>query len=542
MNGFLKIFKKHKIRRGSNIKLCSNPPKKTILPTKPLLCKNSKKNSQRNFGREIQNFRVLTEENHFLINNKKRNRNKIQSISKFTKKDKHINKSIISQNKKTNLGKNKIFNVIHLSHNKINQPNKNTISCIEEEEEEIQNENINPNINKDINISKQIINICQNENKQEVKILNEQIIINKINNSNNNINIINKDVKDTKEIKVIKNSSIKNNGFNKINSVIKDGKESPKEFKKIKVCIIGNKPSSPRANIQIFSKRIELQSAKEYLDEIYLHLKSVEKNNLPIENYMGIRQTDINEKMRIILVNWIIEVHFKFHLLSETLFICINIIDRYLSKKDINRKYLQLLGVTSLFIACKYEEIYAPSSKDLIFMTDNAYKIEEMIKMENDILNIVHFDLTYPTSLHFLEIYRYYLDLDDINFYRCSYLNEICLINYSLCSFNPSLIACACLYLNLKSNILYFKGYNEEKLFNITGYNKIDINNCLNRLIKAVSKIEEPDNKFTAVKKKYSLEKYKKVSIDSFKIKEDCDYKSKGSFSNVNLLENMSIE
>ena len=519
MNGFLKIFKKHKIRSGSSIKLCSNPPKKSILPTKPLLSKNSKKNSQRNFGREIQNFRVLTEDNHFLINNKKRNRNKIQSISKFTKKDKHINKSIISKNIKSKLGKNKIFNVIHLSHNKINHNNKNTISCIEEEEEEIQNENINPNINKDIKTSKQIINICQNENKQELKIINEKILINKINN-NNNINIISKEKKETKEIKVIKNSSIKNNG-NKINSILKEGKESPKEFKKIKVCIIGNKPSSPRANFQIINKRIELQSAKEYIDEIYLHLKSVEKNNLPIENYMNICQTDINEKMRIILVNWIIEVHFKFRLLSETLFICINIIDRYLSKKDINRKYLQLLGVTSLFIACKYEEIYSPSSKDLIFMTDNAYKIEEMIKMENDILNIVHFDLTYPTSLRFLEIYRYYLDLDENNFFRCSYLNEICLINYSLCSFSPSLIACACLYLNLKSNILYFKGYNEEQLFQTTGYSKIDINNCLNRLIKAVSKIEEPDNKFTAVKKKYSLEKYKKVSIDSFKIKEE---------------------
>ena len=108
--------------------------------------------------------------------------------------------------------------------------------------------------------------------------------------------------------------------------------------------------------------------------------------------------------MRIILINWIIEVHFKFHLLSET---SINIIDRYLSKKDINRKFLQLLGITSLFIAGKYEEIYAPSS-NLIFMTDNTHKIEEMIQMESDILNIIHFDLIYPTALRFLEIYAHY--------------------------------------------------------------------------------------------------------------------------------------
>jgi cyclin B len=243
---------------------------------------------------------------------------------------------------------------------------------------------------------------------------------------------------------------------------------------------------------------------------------------------MTIKQTDINEKMRTILINWIIEVHFKFHLLSETLFICINLIDRYLSKKDINRKYLQLLGVTSLFIACKYEEIYSPSSKDLIFMTDNAYKLEEMFQMESDILNIIEFDLAYPTSFRFLEIYKHFLDLDEINYFRCRYLNEICLINYNLCSFNPSLIACVCLFLNLKSNILYFKGYNEEQLFRITGYKRNEINKCLNILLNAVKKMEEPDNKFVSIKKKYSLEKYMKVSNDSYLIKEKIEDMSKG--------------
>ena len=524
MNGFLRIFKKHKIKRSNNIKPCANPPKKIIIKTKPLLSKNSKKIIQRNFGREIQNLGHLTEENHFLFNNKKRNRKEIHTNSNFAKNEKTINK-INKINQNTKREKNKIFNIIHLSPNKLPQNNnKNSISCIEEEEEEYQNEDTNPNINKDLNINKQIINNCQNAHKikknLEIKI-NESIVINKNNNYHTTTNTINNENKEIKEIKVIKRNTCIKNNENKINSINNENKDSPKELKKIKVCVLGNKTSSPKKNLALLNKRIELQCAKEYLEDIYFHLKSIENKNLPIENYMTVKQTDINEKMRIILVNWIIEVHFKFHLLSETLFICVNIIDRYLSKKDINRKYLQLLGVTSLFIACKYEEIYAPSSKDLIFMTDNAYKIEEMIQMESDILNIMHFDLTYPTSLRFLEIYKHYLDLDENNFYRCSYLNEICLINYNLCSFNPSLIACVCLYLNLKSNILYFKGYNEEQLFNITGYNKTDIFYCLNLLIKAVEKIEEPGNKFVAVKKKYSLEKYKKVSNDSFIIKEE---------------------
>lgn len=69
-------------------------------------------------------------------------------------------------------------------------------------------------------------------------------------------------------------------------------------------------------------------------------------------------QKDINEKMRIILIDWLIEVHLKFKLLPETLFLTINFIDRYLQKNQTPRDKLQLIAVSSLLIACKYEEIY----------------------------------------------------------------------------------------------------------------------------------------------------------------------------------------
>ena len=506
MNSLHQIIGKYKNKTNGNIKNCSNPPKKNIIKSKPLLVPITKKIPKRNFGKEIQNLRHLTEENHHFINIKKRKREKPKLSSKFTKNDNHKNNKSMMTKMNHNIKKqhNKIFKVIHLSHNKINQNNYNCISCIEEEEE-YQEENTNPNINEELKVSPIKINECiVNENGKE--LINEEIIKNK----NESVD------KSCKEIKVIKKNIYSSNND-------KNEKEelSNRETKKIKVSILGNKYGSPKKHSLFINKRLYLQNAKEYLDEIYHHLKSIEKKDLPLENYMSIKQTDINEKMRVILINWIIEVHFKFHLLSETLYICINIIDRYLSKKNINRKNLQLLGVTSLFIACKYEEIYAPTSKDLIFMTDNAYKIEEMIQMESDILNIIHFDLSFPTSLRFLEIFRHYLDLDDINFCRCCYLNEISLINYNLCSFNPSLIASVCLYLNLKSNILYYKGYNEEQLFNLTGYKKVDIKNCLNKLISAVMKIEEKDNKFIAVKKKYALEKYMKVSNDCYLIKDE---------------------
>ena len=64
--------------------------------------------------------------------------------------------------------------------------------------------------------------------------------------------------------------------------------------------------------------------------------------------------------MRAILIDWLVEVHLKFKLVPETLYLTVNLIDRYLEKVEVMREKLQLIGVTAMLIASKYEEIYAP--------------------------------------------------------------------------------------------------------------------------------------------------------------------------------------
>ena len=91
------------------------------------------------------------------------------------------------------------------------------------------------------------------------------------------------------------------------------------------------------------------------------------------------KQIDINEKMRGILVDWLIEVHLRFNLMPETLFLTINIIDRYLEKVQIRRTRLQLVAVAALLIACKYEEIYIPEMKDFVFISDNDRKLSATV-------------------------------------------------------------------------------------------------------------------------------------------------------------------
>lgn len=99
-------------------------------------------------------------------------------------------------------------------------------------------------------------------------------------------------------------------------------------------------------------------AAVEYVEDIYKFYKLTEEDGR-VGNYMD-SQPDINSKMRSILVDWLVEVHKKFELMPECLYLTINIMDRFLSMKVIPRRELQLVGISSMLIACKYEEIWAP--------------------------------------------------------------------------------------------------------------------------------------------------------------------------------------
>lgn len=87
-----------------------------------------------------------------------------------------------------------------------------------------------------------------------------------------------------------------------------------------------------------------------------------------VSDYMG-TQPDLNAKMRSILIDWLIEVHRKFELMPETLYLTVNIVDRFLSLKTVPRKELQLVGISSMLIACKYEEIWAPEVNFFFFLS-----------------------------------------------------------------------------------------------------------------------------------------------------------------------------
>nr|KYP44466.1 Cyclin-B2-3 [Cajanus cajan] len=142
----------------------------------------------------------------------------------------------------------------------------------------------------------------------------------------------------------------------------------------------------------------------EYIDDLYRFYKDTENSSCVSPNYM-ISQLDINERMRAILIDWLIEVHYKFELLEETLFLTVNLIDRFLELQAVIRKKLQLVGVTAMLIACKYEEVSVPTVEDFILITDKAYTRNEVLDMEKLMMNILQFKLSVPTPYVFMRRY-----------------------------------------------------------------------------------------------------------------------------------------
>ncbi len=218
-------------------------------------------------------------------------------------------------------------------------------------------------------------------------------------------------------------------------------------------------------------------------------------------------QKDINEKMRAILIDWLVDVHLKFKLLPETLFLTVNIIDRYLEKNAIARQKLQLVGVAAMLIACKYEEIYAPEIKDFVYVTDKAYTKEDILFMEGTILCGLDFNLTFTSSFRFLERYAALSNFDEKMVMLARFLLEMSLVEYKMLKYSLSNLASSAVYL---VNKIKKKEAWSEVLSRNTRYQEPQIRQCAKDLCLLLQNIEKSN--LQAVRKKFSAPKFFEVA------------------------------
>ncbi len=251
------------------------------------------------------------------------------------------------------------------------------------------------------------------------------------------------------------------------------------------------------------NNREDPQVNNEYLKEMYHNLLLEEENIKSLFGYMK-NQTDINEKMRAMLIDWIIDVHFKFKLKADTLFLTVWLIDKYLSLKKVKRNKLQLIGVTCMLIACKYEEIYSPEVFDFVYITENSYDKKDIINLELEILVLLEFNVTVPTSNSFYEIISSSLSFSTQEFFLGKYLLEMFLLDYRSLKYKPSEIAntvCFIIFSHRRNNdIEYLNEKANEFIYNYTN-NEMSYKDCSRDISFLLEYLES--TQLLSVKKKY---------------------------------------
>ncbi|KAK2972056.1 LOW QUALITY PROTEIN: hypothetical protein RJ640_005076, partial [Escallonia rubra] len=168
--------------------------------------------------------------------------------------------------------------------------------------------------------------------------------------------------------------------------------------------------------------------------------------NQSLKNYMEI-QTEISPQMRGILVNWLIEVHLKFDLMQETLYLMVTLLDRYLSLVSIKKNEMQLVGLTALLLASKYEDFWHPRVLDLISISAESYTRNQMLGMEGAILKKLKFRLNAPTPYVFMLRFNKAAQSDKKFEHLAFYLIELSLVEYEALNFKPSLLCASAIYI-----------------------------------------------------------------------------------------------
>jgi len=301
--------------------------------------------------------------------------------------------------------------------------------------------------------------ISKNEKSKEMEIDSD------VNESSKN-SIIMKDDNDIKKTKIgndsfynTDNSYLEN--YSTANSNIENEKKKINNSFKINN-EYSEKPKNSETNHSIeMSKEKEMESnldldlvnEEEYIEEIIDNLYSEEENNEYKINPDYFKfQAEINNKMRIILIDWLFEVNKKLKFNEDTFYTTVYIIDAYLSKKYIQRKKFQLLGVTALFIATKFNEIFSGRVREYALITDNAYNEKDILLMESDICKTLKFNFLVPTCLSFYQIFSKKIGIDgDLEKFQFGkFLIQNFLMDSKSFKYNYSTISIASCYLIMK--------------------------------------------------------------------------------------------
>ncbi|XP_057705320.1 cyclin-A2 [Corythoichthys intestinalis] len=254
-------------------------------------------------------------------------------------------------------------------------------------------------------------------------------------------------------------------------------------------------------------KIIDVTEVPEYAAEIHTYLREMEVKCRPRVGYMK-KQPDITNSMRAILVDWLVEVGEEYKLQSETLYLAVNYIDRFLSSMSVLRGKLQLVGTAAMLLASKFEEIYPPEVSEFVYITDDTYTKKQVLRMEQLVLKVLSFDLAAPTINQFLTQYFLHHAASKQVESLAMYLGELSLVDSDpFLKYLPSQTAAAAYVL---ANHTITGASWPKSLVEKTGYSLEDLMLCVEDLHHMYLNV--PQHPQQSVKEKYKSSKHHEVS------------------------------
>lgn len=177
----------------------------------------------------------------------------------------------------------------------------------------------------------------------------------------------------------------------------------------------------------------------EYRDDVLQHMETMEGKTLPDVAAIDI-QAEIQWFMRPYLVDFLIEAHNAFGLIPETLFLTINLLDRYCSRRIVYKKHYQLVGCSAMLIAAKYgdRKDRVPTIKELKQMCCGLYEDDMFTQMEWHVLQTLDWIIGHPTIDSFLQMALENVAYDPEVEHMACYISEIAMFQKDFVSKRPS--------------------------------------------------------------------------------------------------------
>ncbi|GLV35441.1 Cyclin A [Carabus blaptoides fortunei] len=281
-------------------------------------------------------------------------------------------------------------------------------------------------------------------------------------------------------------------------------KESPMSVdKSLVTCTVTTKPA-----VKVKQERDIFFEMPEYRQDIHKYLREAELRNRPKPGYMK-KQPDITYSMRTILVDWLVEVAEEYRLQTETLYLAVSYIDRFLSYMSVVRAKLQLVGTAAMFIASKYEEIYPPDVGEFVYITDDTYNKKQVLRMEQLILKVLGFDLSIPTPLTFLTKFCVSSEQSEKIMFLAMYLCEMSMLEADpYLQYLPSMLAASAIC--VARDTMELEPWTSE-LEDTIGYTHRHLQPCVKLLqetFNAAATLQQQ-----AIQEKYKSNKYQHVAM-----------------------------